>query len=309
MKITSALAAAAAVAAAGSVGIIGAPIASADDPTITTLGSQAKLVDGNVVQGLDHQQPQDQHGRHPPRRRRHAVGGDRHRSGHRRRGHSDRVEPQRAGQEWADLPGAVRRRNAAGRQPIHARAGREDHRQGVLRRHGRHPGQRRLQRRWPGLLVWVQPPPQPRQSGGSSSGARGQTSPAAPAAATTPGTPAPAGSPAAATGTEGAPLPAGAPLPSGSAGTPLPAGTPGTPVPASTPGTPVPAGSQGTPLPAGTPGAPVAANSEGAPLPASVQEAPAVAPAPVSQGTPLPAGSEGTPVAPTTTTVAPQPPA
>ena len=50
MKITNALATAAAVAAAGSVGIIGAPIASADDAT-TTIGSQAKLMDGNVVQG------------------------------------------------------------------------------------------------------------------------------------------------------------------------------------------------------------------------------------------------------------------
>jgi hypothetical protein len=76
------------------------------------------------------------------------------------------------------------------------------------------------------VLVWVQPPPQPRSSGTSSSGASGQTS-AAPAA-TTSGTPAVAGSPAAATGTEGAPLPAGAPLPSGSSGTLLPAGTPGT---------------------------------------------------------------------------------
>ena len=51
MKITNALATAAAVAAAGSVGIIGAPIASADDATTTTIGSQAKLLDGNVVQG------------------------------------------------------------------------------------------------------------------------------------------------------------------------------------------------------------------------------------------------------------------
>ena len=51
MKITSALAAAAAIAAAGSVGIIGAPNAAADDTSTTTIGSQAKLVDGNVVQG------------------------------------------------------------------------------------------------------------------------------------------------------------------------------------------------------------------------------------------------------------------
>jgi hypothetical protein len=51
VKITSALAAAAAIAAAGSVGILRAPIAAADEPSTTTIGSQAKLIDGNVVQG------------------------------------------------------------------------------------------------------------------------------------------------------------------------------------------------------------------------------------------------------------------
>lgn len=38
-------------AAAATVSLIGAPIASAEDATTTTIGSQAKLTDGNIVQG------------------------------------------------------------------------------------------------------------------------------------------------------------------------------------------------------------------------------------------------------------------
>jgi len=294
--MTSALAAAAAIAAAGSVGIIGAPIASAD-PSTTTIGSQAKLVDGNVVQGW-------------------TITG--------LKTSSDPIPYPVAGTLWEAT--ATDEAIQGGATPIvsnlnaRARSG-QTYRAlfGVATPQGVNPSTLTQGEKTTGkvyfdvtgdtpdsvvynaggedVLVWVQPPPQPRSSGTSSSGARGQTS-AAPVA-TTPGTPAVAGSPAAATGTEGAPLPAGgAPLPSGSSGTPLPAGTPGTPAPAGTPGTPVPAGSQGTPLPAGTEGT----------LPPA-QEAPAVAPAPASQGTPLPAGSEGTPVAPTTTVIAPRPPA
>jgi Domain of unknown function (DUF1942) len=259
VKITSALVAAAAIAAAGSVGIIGAPIASADDPSTTTIGSQAKLVDGNVVQGW-------------------TVTG--------LKTSSDPIPYPVAGTLWEAT--ATDEALQGGATPIvsnlnaRARSG-QTYRAlfGVATPQGVNPSTLSQGEKTTGkvyfdvtgdtpdsvvynaggqdLLVWVQPPPQPRQSGGSSSGARGQTSTAP--AATTPGTPAAPGSPAAATGTEGAPLPAGAPLPSGSSGTPLPAGTPGTPVPAG------------------------------------------------SQGTPLPAGSEGTPVAPTTTVVAPRPPA
>ena len=39
------------LAAAATVGIVGAPLASAEDVTTTTIGSQNKLVDGDVVQG------------------------------------------------------------------------------------------------------------------------------------------------------------------------------------------------------------------------------------------------------------------
>jgi hypothetical protein len=306
VKITSALAAAAAIAAAGSVGMIGAPIASAD-PSTTTIGSQAKLVDGNVVQGW-------------------TITG--------LKTSSDPIPYPVAGTLWEAT--AADEAIQGGATPIvsnlnaRARSG-QTYRAlfGVATPQGVNPSTLAQGEKTTGkvyfdvtgdtpdsvvynaggqdVLVWVQPPPQPRSSGTSSSGARGQTS-AAPAA-TTPGSPAVAGSPAAATGAEGAPLPAGAPLPSGSSGTPLPAGTPGTPVPAGTPAAPVPAGTAGTPVPAGSQGTPLPAGTEATPVPASVQEAPAVAPAPASQGTPLPAGSEGTPVAPTTTVVAPRPPA
>jgi Domain of unknown function (DUF1942) len=39
------------LAAAATVGIVGAPIASAEDVTTQPVGTQAKLVDGNLVQG------------------------------------------------------------------------------------------------------------------------------------------------------------------------------------------------------------------------------------------------------------------
>ena len=299
MKITSALAAAAAIAAAGSVGIIGAPIASADDPTITTLGSQAKLVDGNVIQGWTISNLKTSTDVIP-----HAVDGtlweatatDQAIDGGATPIVSNLNARARSGQTYRVLFGAA---TPQGVNPSTLAQGEKTTGKVYFDVTGDTPDSVVYNAGGNDLLVWVQPPPQPRQSGGSYSGGSRGSGTAAPAA-TTPGAPAAAGSPAAVTGTEGTPLPAGAPLPSGSSGTPLPAGTPGTPAPA---------GSQGTPLPAGTPGAPAAANSEGAPLPASVQEAPAVAPAPASQGTPLPAGSEGTPVAPTTTVLAPKPPA
>lgn len=50
MRITTALTATFAVAAAAAVGILGTPIAVADDLTTTTIGNEAKLTDGDVVQ-------------------------------------------------------------------------------------------------------------------------------------------------------------------------------------------------------------------------------------------------------------------
>jgi Domain of unknown function (DUF1942) len=119
-----------------------------------------------------------------------------------------------------------------------------------------------------------------------------ETTPAAPAA--TPGAPGAEGMPAAAAE---APLPAGSmgtPLPAGSMGTPLPAGSQGTPLPAGTPGAPVPAGSQGTPVPAGQ-GTPVPP-AEGAPVMPPAEGAPTPAPQPASQGTPVAPGADQAPM-------------
>ncbi|MGX9788338.1 DUF1942 domain-containing protein [Mycobacterium sp. MMS18-G62] len=139
------------------------------------------------------------------------------------------------------------------------------------------------------LLLWVQPPPAPRTatrptqypSSGQGTAAPAAT-PATPVPAAPGTTPAPAAT--ATTPVPGAPMPAatqtvpGAPLPTGSQGTPLPAGSQGTPLPADVQGAPAAAGSQGTP-----------AGAEGAPVPAS------------TGGAPQPAGSQGTPATPVTT--------
>jgi hypothetical protein len=280
VKITNGLAAAAAFVAAGSVGLLGAPVAWADDASTTTLGSQGKLDDGNVVQGWTITNLKTS---------------------------TDAIPYPVAGTLWEAT--ATDEAIQGGATPIvsnlnaRAKSG-ETYRVlfGVATPQGVNPSTLAEGEKTTGkvyfdvtrdtpdsvvynagghdLLVWVQPPPS-RQGGTSySSPGRGQTSqaPAATPATPLPGAPAAAGSPAAATATEGAPLPASAP------------------------GAPLPTGSSGTPLPAGSPGAP---------LPASVQAAPAVAPAPApasSQGTPLPAGSQGTPAAPTTTTIVPPPP-
>ena len=149
MKITAITAAlAATVAASGAVGI-GAPIAFAETST-QTIGSQGKLVNGDVVQAWTITRSEAQHGRHPPSGKRHAVGSDRNRSSHPGFCDADRFEPQRPCPERPDVPGPVRGRDCPGRQPGHPRTGAGDHRKGVLRRHRRHARQRRVQRRRPG---------------------------------------------------------------------------------------------------------------------------------------------------------------
>jgi hypothetical protein len=126
------------------------------------------------------------------------------------------------------------------------------------------------------LALWLTPPPAPttgRGTGASSATAAtpGQTSAAAAAVPGSQGTPAPAGS-------------QGTPLPAGSQATPQPAGSQGTPLP-STSATPAPAGSQGTP----------AATAEATPAPAAA-EVPAAEGTPAT-ATPAPAASQGTPAA------------
>jgi hypothetical protein len=264
------------LAAAATVSVIGAPVASAEDVTTTTVGSQAKLVDGNVVQGWTISNL---------------------------RASSDVIPYPVAGTLWEATATDEAIEGAA--TPIvsnlnaRARSG-ETYRVlfGVATPQGVNPGTLGQGQKTTGkvyfdvtgdapesvvysagdqdLLAWVQAAPAPRQSGGTqwTPPARSQTSPA-PAA--TPATPLPS-------------------APAAPAATPVPA-PPGAPLPAGSQGTPLPAGSQGTPLPAGSQGTPALAPAEGAPIPASTAT------------TPLPAGSQGTPATPATpvTTTAPPP--
>lgn len=150
------------------------------------------------------------------------------------------------------------------------------------------------------LIVWVTPPP--AASTGGSAAASGTRTYQAPTSTSTSSTETPA-APADAEATT--PAPTTVPAEAGSQGTPLPEGAAET--------VPAPAGSQGTPLPEGEPGM----------TPADVQEVPVlVEPAPAVEGEPpaptvvgtvpgdearMGMGSEGTPLpegaAPTTTVV------
>lgn len=284
MKITTTttvLAAAATVATAGAVGIIAAPISSAEDVTTTTIGSQAKLDDGNVVQGWTISNLRTSSDVIP-----YPVAGtlweatatDEAIQGSATPIVSNLNARARSGQTYRVLFGVA---TPQGVNPATLAQGEKSTGKIYFDVTGDAPDSVVYSTGGQDLLGWVQAPPPPRQGGTQwSPPARSQASPA-PAA--TPATPAPAATPAA------APTPTAAPA---AQGTPLPAAaeaTPGAPLPAGSQGTPLPTGSQGTPLPAGSQGAP--ASAEGAPLPASTAPAPATAPA----------GSQGTPATPVTT--------
>jgi hypothetical protein len=311
VKITSALAAAAAVAAAGSMGFIGAPIASAEDPTTTSIGSQAKLVDGNVVQGWTISNLKTSTDPIP-----YPVSGtlweatatDEALQGGASPIVSNFNARARSGQTYRALFGVA---SPQGVNP--ATLGQGDKTTGKVYFDvtGDTPDSVVYNAGGQDLLVWVKSAAPASQGGGQWRPAQtgGSQSTAAPAPTpVTPGAPPPAGTPGAA-GVAGS-------APSGAEGTPLPAateGVPGAPLPTGSQGTPLPAGSQGTPLPAGSQGTPApaaAGTAEGTPQPASVQGTPT---SEGTQGAPAPAGSQGTPAAPTsaaapTTTVAPAPP-
>jgi len=230
---------AATVAAAGSIGVFGMPMATADaDLTTTTIGNQARLTNGNVVQGW--------------------TIGDLKAS-------TDQIPYPVAGTLWEAT--ATDQAIEGSVTPIvsnlNARASNgETYRVlfGVATPQGVNPATLAQGEKTTGkvyfdvvgdspdsvvynagdrdLLVWLEAPPQlPARSGGNgyTSSTPSTGTPAAPA---TPATPAP-GAVAGATAS--------------AEGTPLPAGSQGTPLPAGSQGTPLATGSQGTPLPAGGP--------------------------------------------------------
>jgi hypothetical protein len=257
MKITNALATAAAVAAAGSVGIIGAPIASADDAT-TTIGSQAKLMDGNVVQGwtiTDLKTSTDPIPYPVAGTLWEATATDEAIQGSATPIVSNLNARAKSGQTYRVLFGVA---TPQGVNPATLAQGEKTTGKVYFDVTGDTPDSVVYDAGGQDLVVWLQAPPVTQDIAPYASvPAGGQTSPVPATGTPAAGMPGTATSPTAATPTEGPPLPAaaqGAPLPAASQGTPLPTGSSGTPLPTGSSGTPLPAGSQGTPLPAGSQG-------------------------------------------------------
>lgn len=309
MKITKALAAAAAVAAAGSIVILGAPVANADELTTTTLGNEAKLTNGDVVQGWTISDLKASTDVIP-----YAAAGTLWEATATDQALEGSVTPivsnlnarARSGETYRVLFGVA---TPQGVNPATLAQGQKTTGKVYFDVVGDTPDSVVYNAGGPDLLVWVQPPPQ-LSTPGAGAGYRPST-PSTTATPTTPTTGAVPGEPAGLAGTPvpGAPPAPGAALPAGSQGTPIPAtgsqGTPlapgsqGTPLAPGSQGTPLAPGSQGTPLPAGSSGTPAApAGTEGVPQPAAVQQAPAgVQPAPAGvQQAPPAAGSQGTPL-------------
>ena len=315
MKITAITAAlAATVAASGAVGI-GAPIAFAETST-QTIGSQGKLVNGDVVQAWTIRDLKPSTDVIP-----HQLNGtlweatatDQAVQGSAIPIVSNLNARAQSGQTYRALFGAA---TAQGVNPATLAPGQETTGKVYFDVTGDTPDSVVYIAGGQDLLLWVPPPPSVPRSG---TGTRSTPYQAPSAAGSTPETfttPTPA--PAAAESTVAPTTTPVTPAPAGSQGTPLPEGSAGTPLPAGSAGTPLPAGSQGTPLAPGSEVLPPV-TPEGAPRPASVEEVPAgvqqvPAPAPeavpaqegTSHGTPL-APATVTPVAPTTTTVVPAP--
>ena len=304
MKITTPnalLTAAATIAAAGAVGIIAAPVSTAEDVTTTSVGSQAKLVDGNVIQGwtIADLRPSSDAIPYPVAGTLwEATATDEAIQGSATPIVSNLNARARSGETYRVLFGVA---TPQGVNPATIGQGEKTTGKVYFDVTGDTPDAVVYSAGGQDLLAWAQAAPAPRNQGRTqwTPPARSYTSPApaaTPATAAPVGAPAPGATaaPAAAPGTT--PTPAAAPAP----GTPLPAAAeavPGAPLPAGSQGTPLPAGSQGTPLPAGSQGAPAPASVEGAPVPASTPTAP------------VPAGSQGTPATPATpvTTVPPAP--
>ena len=294
MKITAITAAlAATVAASGAVGI-GAPIAFAETST-QTIGSQGKLVDGDVIQAWTISNLKPSTDVIP-----HQVSGTLWEATATDQAVQGAATPivsninarARSGQTYRALFGVA---TAQGVNPATLGPGQETTGKVYFDVTGDKPDSVVYIAGGQDLLVWVQPPPSvPRSDTGTRSTPYYEPATPATSAPATTTTPAPA--PAAAESTA---APTTTPV------TPAPAGSQGTPLPVGSEGTPLPAGSQGTPPAPGSEVAPVPVTPEGAPRPASVEQVPVPAPE-GSQGTPLAPGA-ATPVAPTTTSVVPAP--
>ena len=275
MKITNGLATVAAAATFGCIGFIGTPIASADDLTTTTIGNEARLTNGNVVQGwtITGLKPSSDVIPYP-------VAGTLWEATATDQAIEGSVTPivsnlnarAKSGETYRVLFSVA---TPQGVNPATLAQGQQTTGKVYFDVVGDTPDSVVYNAGGQDLLVWVQPPPQlPTQRGGGSYSSSPSTA-ATPAAPATPATP--GAVPGAPIGAEAVPAP-GTVQPAGSSGTPIPAGSQGTPI----------AGSQGTPVPGTTPMTPAPLGTEGSPQPASVQEGTAPT---GSQGTPLPAGA------------------
>ena len=247
MRIKTTLAGAAVVAAAGAVGVLGTPIAAADDVTTTTIGKEAKLTDGSVVQGwtvTDLKASTDQIPYPVAGTLWEATATDQAIQGSATPIVSNLNARARSGETYRVLFGVA---TPQGVNPATLAQGQKATGKVYFDVVGDTPDSVVYNAGGEDLLVWVQPPPQlPTQRGGGSYSSTSPVSPSTPTT-TTPAAPTTTAGPAAPSPVPGAPAAAALP---GSAGTPLPAGSQGTPL---APVTPAPAatGSQGTPLPTG----------------------------------------------------------
>ncbi|WZT99952.1 MPT63 family protein (plasmid) [Mycobacterium avium subsp. hominissuis] len=299
-----------AAAAVVSVGAVFAPVASAEDSVIHTLGGPAQLVNGDVVQAWTVTGLKPSADAIP-----YAVAGTLWEATASDVAVRGTVQPvvsnlnarARSGQTYRVLFGVA---TPQGVNPAALAQGQQTSGKVYFDVTGDVPDSVVYNAGGPDLAVWVQPPPAPPRtassgSGSSASSATGGAAPtaaaeAAPAGATPVAAPASAGAPV--PGSQGTPVSpgsAGTPAEPGSAGTPVAPGSQGTPVPGST-GTPVP-GSTGTPVP--STGASTPSGTEVSPTPAPTAAAPAASSGTPAAGSAAPAGPA--PVAPTTTVVAP----
>ncbi len=284
MRFTNALAAAAAIAAAGAVVICAMPTAAADDATTTAVGNQARLTNGDVVQGWtisNLKASADQIPYPVTGTLWEATATDEAIEGSATPIVSNLNSRTVSGQTYRVLFGVA---TPQGVNPATLAQGQKTTGKVYFDVVGENPDSVVYNAGGRDLLVWLEAPPQlPAGSGGgyTSSSPAAQPTQATPAAPATPAPGAVAGAPA---GVEGAAV------------TPLPAGSQGTPVTPGSRGTPLPPGSSGTPVPAPT-------GTQAVPQPALVQETPAPT---GSQGTPLPATGAAS-AAPSTTVAVPPP--
>jgi hypothetical protein len=276
VKIT---ALAASALAAGAIGLVSAPIASAD-PDVTNLGSQAKLVDGNVVQGwtVANLKPSSDAIPYPVQGTLwEATANDQAIAGSVTPIVSNLNARARNGQTYRVLFGVA---TPQGVNPSTLAQGEQTTGKIYFDVTGEAPDSVVYNAGGPDLALWVQPPPSSPSSSRSGTG----WSPSSSGSAST--------APAEATPAPGTPA---APAVAGTPATPVPAGSSGTPLPAGSTGTPIVEGAPATPAPAAVPG------SSGTPVVEGTAPTPAMAPAATgSTGTPV---TEGAPVAPTTTVV------